>query len=118
MNSAWDRNSTREWITQLTNRVDDVAYYKKETTDWISKNEITDVNIITKSLIATCIWVSYMRQEPISFGEICDFLGISIDIMVNPTVSNIDDLYEISDPEYAAIELNDILKEILKENTQ
>ena len=80
---------------------------------WCDDNGVVSQTIITKCMIATCIWVAQMRCEPISFGEIYDLLGIPTEVAIDPNnPANFDDVlsYTASD-----MELEEILEDILKD---
>ena len=75
-NSYWDREDTRLWISILLSRIEDMNYYKSQAHDWCMLNGVTDLATITKCMITTCIWVSHMRKEDLTFGELYDLIGI------------------------------------------
>jgi hypothetical protein len=113
--NPWDREDTRTWIAQLSNRLEDVEYYKNQTLEWCKSNDVVSETLVTKCLIATCIWVSNMRLEPISLGEIYDFLGIPEDIYLKQTTDrDMNDTIEFSQA-LNSVELEVILKGIVEE---
>jgi hypothetical protein len=74
--NPWLREDTQEWISLVESRLDDMNYYKTEAQKWCYENDITDTELITRCIISTCIWVSQMRQEHLSFGELYDLIGV------------------------------------------
>ena len=65
---------TKDWITQIENRLHDLNYYLKRTDAWLAEHNIDDDKIIVICCVLTCIWVSNMRNEHISFLESYAFL--------------------------------------------
>ena len=78
MIKPWLREDTIEWIALVENRIEDMIYYKEEARKWCEQNNITDRELVMKCMFATCIWVSHMRMEEISYGELYD-------LMIDPT---------------------------------
>lgn len=75
----WMRDNTKDWIHQIESRIEDIDYYLKRTIHWCESNEVySDKHILIYSMM-TCIWVSSMRQEHISFNELLEILGIPED---------------------------------------
>jgi hypothetical protein len=111
----WMRDDTRDWITALSGRLEDIEYYKAQTLDWCRKNDVISEVLITKCLIATCIWVSNMRLESISLGEIYDFLGIPEEVyLAQESNRDINDIIEFTE-ELTTVDLDYILKGIIEE---
>ena len=113
--TPWERDNTRDWIAQLSNRLEDVEYYKAQTLLWCKENDVVSETLITKCIIATCIWVSNMRLESISLGEIYDFLGIPEEIYLSQESNrDMNDVIEFSE-ELTTVDLEIILKGIVDE---
>lgn len=72
----WTREDTKFWISQLEHRLEDIDYYLKETTEWCERNYIYDDRKVFMLSFLTVIWVSHMRDEPISYIELLEILGI------------------------------------------
>lgn len=72
----WTRADTQEWITQLEHRLEDIDYYLKRTTDWCEEYGIDDDRLVFLCSFLTCIWVSSLRDEPISYTELMELLGV------------------------------------------
>lgn len=72
----WTRSDTKEWIHQLENRIEDIDYYLKKTIEWCEEREIHDDRSVLILNFITVIWVSWMRNEPISYVELMDILGL------------------------------------------
>lgn len=72
----WGINDTRDWIVQVQMRLEDMDFYLKETIRYCETRGIIDnVQVLVLSIM-TCIWVSTMRNEPISICEVADILGL------------------------------------------
>lgn len=76
MNNYWSRNDTKEWIVQLEHRIDDIEYYLDRTLKWCEEYGVDDERVIFLCSFLTCVWVSTMRGEPITFIELMEILGV------------------------------------------
>lgn len=76
MTKYWSRDSTKEWIHQVENRLDDVDYYLKRTVEWCENNGIWDKEKVFSLGFVTVLWVCHMRSEEVSRREIYEILGI------------------------------------------
>lgn len=74
--SIWTREDTHDWVIQLENRLDDMSYYLGKTLDWCDNNGIYQDQTVFVCSFMTCVWVSHMREEPITYKELVDILGI------------------------------------------
>jgi hypothetical protein len=72
----WTRDDTKEWITQLEHRIEDIDYYLNRTMEWCEDYGIDNSKVIFMCNFITCVWVSYMRNEPITFIELMEILGV------------------------------------------
>lgn len=72
----WSRYDTQLWIAQIENRIEDIDYYLKRTLEWCERNGIYDERQIFICNFLTCIWVSHMRNEQISYKELMELLGL------------------------------------------
>lgn len=72
----WSRDNTKEWIAQLEHRIDDIEYYLDQTLVWCDEYGVYDNKVIFMCSFLTCIWVSQMRGEPITFSEMMEMLGV------------------------------------------
>jgi hypothetical protein len=72
----WTRDDTREWIAQLENRVEDIDYYLTRAVDWCEQNGVWNDRKVFACCAMTVIWVSHMRNEPISRRELFELLDI------------------------------------------
>ena len=77
MTQPWFREHTQEWIAQLEHRLEDIDYYLNLTVAWCEERNITDDRTLMSCAFITCIWVSHMREEPISYKELLEFVGLS-----------------------------------------
>lgn len=71
----WSREHTKEWIMQLENRIDDIDYFLNRTVEWCEDNYVYDNRLVFMCSFLTCIWVSQVRGEPITFTELMEMLG-------------------------------------------
>lgn len=89
----WTRDDTKNWIDNLEGRLDDIAFYLDKTTNWCDENYIDDERTIFMCCFLTCIWVSNLRGESITYVELMELLGIDeVDVLEEK-------IYEL-DPEY------------------
>jgi hypothetical protein len=72
----WTRDDTKEWIAQLEHRLDDIDYYLNKTVEWCEDYGVYDNKTVFMCSFLTCIWVSKMRDEPITFVELMELLGV------------------------------------------
>ena len=72
----WSRENTKEWIAQLEDRLEDIAHYLEKTEDWCSEYGVEDERVIFMCMFLTCIWVSQLRDEDITYVELMEMLGI------------------------------------------
>jgi hypothetical protein len=72
----WTRNDTKEWIIQLEHRIQDIDYYLDKAGEWCDEYGIDNNNLIFMCSFLTCVWVSNMRGEPITFNELMEILGV------------------------------------------
>lgn len=108
MIKPWTRDDTRFWISQLEHRLEDIDYYLKETIEWCENNDIYDDRQVFILSFLTVIWVSHMRDEPISYVELLEILGIP------EMVTGEDKIYELC-PEFLNITHEELLKIIHKD---
>jgi hypothetical protein len=73
----WSREDTQHWISQLENRVEDIDYYLKQTVEWCELYGIYEDKKVFICAMMTVVWVSHMRNEPISKREAFELLGIN-----------------------------------------
>jgi hypothetical protein len=72
----WTREDTQEWISQVENRIEDIDHYLKKTLEWCEINDIHDDRRVFALNFLTCIWVSHMREEIITYREMMELLGL------------------------------------------
>lgn len=87
----WTRENTRDFIHSVESRIEDIDYYLKRTVEWCEKNGVWENRKVLMCSLITCIWVSSMRDEPISFKEIVEILGLQ-----ELEDSGMDKVYEIT----------------------
>lgn len=71
----WSRSDTQDWISQVECRLDDITYYIKQTLAWCEDNNVDEQRDIFTCCFITVIWVSNMREEPITYKELLEILG-------------------------------------------
>ena len=76
MTKYWNRNSTKEWITQLENRLEDLDYYLNRTIEWAENHDIVEQEKIFSLGFVTVLWVCHMRSEDVSRQEVYELLGV------------------------------------------
>lgn len=101
----WTRQQTQEWITQIELRVEDIDYYLRRTVEWCENNGVWSDDRVFLLSFMTAIWVSHMRQEPISKKEILELLGI-------PHWENVDDFEYTLSPEVQQMEFEEMLNHL------
>lgn len=102
----WSRDDTKEWIIQLEHRLDDIDYYLNRTIEWCDEYGIEDDRVVFMCSFLTCIWVSRMRDEPITFVELMEMLG------VEEWDSDEEKIYELDD-EYAQLDHHEFLEKVV-----
>ena len=76
MKKVWDRKATRDWIAQLEHRIEDIEYYLRKTVEWCEANDVCSDRSVFACVVMTAVWVSHMRNEPISKQELFEILGV------------------------------------------
>lgn len=90
----WSRENTKQWISQLENRIKDMQFYLSITREWCVENEIYDGRLAFVCSIMTLIWVSRLRNEQVSKHELFEILGIKNWETVDDAVFEITAFYE------------------------
>jgi hypothetical protein len=103
----WTRDDTKEWIAQLEHRIEDIDYYLKKTVEWCEDHYVYDDRKVFMLSFLTVIWVSHMRNEPISYVELLEILGMP-EMIVGE-----DKIYELN-AEFENFDHEQILEMILK----
>lgn len=99
---CWTRVDTREWIRQIESRLEDMQYYLTRTQDWCEQYGVDDGKTFFMCNFLTCVWVSQLRGEDITFSEMMEILG------VDEWECDEEKIYEL-DPEYSALEHEELL---------
>lgn len=105
----WTRDDTKDWIHQVENRIEDLQYYIDRTFQWCKDNEVYSEKLILILNFMTCIWVSHMRQEPISFVELLEFLDLN-----QLADQGQDKIYELS-PILSNVDHDELLEILVKD---
>lgn len=103
----WDRQSTRNWIAQLEHRLEDIEFYLRRTIEWCDQNDVYSEQTIFACTVMTAVWVSHMRNEPISKHELFEILGVKDWDKVEDAV------YEFNS-EFEALEHEELLEMVVK----
>lgn len=98
----WSRDDTREWVKQIESRIDDITYYLDKTQHWCDNYGVDDAKTYFMCNLLTCIWVSQLRGEHITFSEMMEMLG------VDEWECDEEKIYEL-DPEYSELEHEELL---------
>lgn len=72
----WTREHTKNWIRTLETRIQDIDHYLKSTLNWCEDHYIYDNDTVFILSFLTVLWVSQMRNEPISYNELLEILGL------------------------------------------
>ena len=91
MTRPWSREDTQHWIAQLENRLEDIDYYLHQTVDWCEERGVYNDQAVFACAVMTVIWVSHMRNEPLSKREVLEIVGVV-------------DFYNAEDAEYSLSE--------------
>jgi hypothetical protein len=105
---AWTRDQTREWIAHLENRLEDIDYYLNRTVEWCENHGVYNDQAVFACAVMTVIWVSHMRQEPLSKREVLELVGV-VDYY------NAEDQEYQLNPEFQNYELEELL-EVVADN--
>ena len=99
----WTRDDTKSWIEALEDRLADISFYLDRTTKWCEDNYIDNEKTIFMCCFLTCIWVSQMRGESITFLELMELLG------VDDGEGFEEKIYEL-DPQYLDLDHEELLE--------
>jgi hypothetical protein len=77
MTKVWSREHTQHWIAQLENRLEDIDYYLHQTVDWCEERGVYNDQAVFACAVMTVIWVSHMRNEPLSKREVLEIVGVA-----------------------------------------
>ena len=102
----WSRDDTKEWIIQLEHRIDDIDHYLNKTLEWCEEYGIENQRVIFMCSFLTCIWVSQVRGEQITFTELMEMLGVA---EWETNVDNEEKIYEL-DECYAELDHHELLE--------
>jgi hypothetical protein len=100
----WTRDDTKCWIEVLEGRLDDINYYLDRTTQWCEENYIENERTVFICCFLTCIWVSQLRGEDITYIELMELLGIE-------DIETLEEKIFSLDAEYLELEHDELLKE-------
>ena len=103
----WSRDDTKEWIVQLEHRVQDIDYYLNKTLEWCEDYGVEDNHVVFMCSFLTCIWVSHMRGEEITFTELMEMLG------VQEWESDEEKIYQLDD-RWGDLDFHDFLEQVVE----
>ena len=105
----WTRDDTKHWIAALEGRLDDISFYLDRTTKWCDDNYIENERTIFMCCFLTCIWVSQMREEDITFVELMEILGVD-----HATDGDFEEKFYELDPEYLELDHEELLEKAVE----
>jgi len=106
----WSRDNTREYIHLVESRLEDLNYYLRRTVEWCENNGIWENKKVLMCCLISCIWVSSMRNEYITFQEIVEIVGLT-----DLEDSNIDKTYNVC-PEFQNLDHEEILRMLIEKS--
>lgn len=107
MYSPWTRNDTKDFIHRIESRIEDIDYYLKRTVEWCENNGVWENQRVLMCCLISCIWVSSMREENISFQEIVEIVGLR-----DFEDTSLDKIYGICE-EFRSLEHEEILQMLI-----
>jgi hypothetical protein len=87
--------------------MEDIGYYLERTDEWCDQYGVDDSKTYFMCNFLTCIWVSQMRGEHITFSEMMEMLG------VDEWECDEEKFYEL-DPEFLNLDHPDLLQKALE----
>ena len=109
MYKPWTRNDTQEFIHTVESRIEDIDYYLKRTVEWCEKHAVVENKRVIMCCLVTCIWVSSMRNEAISFQELIEYVGIEDDY---EDIITMDKVYKVC-KEFQALDHEEVLQMLI-----
>ena len=109
MYKPWTRNDTQEFIHTVESRIEDIDYYLKRTVEWCEKHNVVENKRVIMCCLVTCIWVSSMRNEAISFQELIEYVGIEDDY---EDLITMDKVYKVC-KEFQALDHEEVLQMLI-----
>ena len=103
----WSREDTKAWVAQLEDRIEDIAHYVEKTMEWCEEYYIEDSKTIFMCCFLTAIWVSQLRDEPITYLELMEMLGIK-------DYSDTEEKYYELDNRYVGLTHRELLEEAVR----
>ena len=91
--TPWTREDTKCWIEALEGRLEDITFYLDRTTQWCEDNYIYDERTVFMCCFLTCIWVSQLRGEDITYIELMELLGVEQAQDLEEKIFELDDEY-------------------------
>jgi tetrahydromethanopterin S-methyltransferase subunit A len=104
MYKPWARTDTKDFIHRVESRLEDFDYYLKRTVEWCENNGVFENKRILMCCLISCIWVSSMREEQVSFQEIVELVGLE-----DFEDTNLDKIYNVCE-EFRHLEHEEILE--------
>jgi hypothetical protein len=89
----WTREDTKEWIIQVENRLNDIHYFLNQTVAWCENQDIDNEYQVFMCSFLTCVWVSAMRDEHISYNEIMEILNVQSWVDEGEKIYQMDDVW-------------------------
>ena len=110
--SYWSREDTKEWIIQLEHRIQDIDYYLNKAGEWCDEYGIDNNNLIFMCSFLTCVWVSNMRGEHITFNELMEILGVD-----EWTHDDEEKIYQLDD-HWGSLDFHEFLEKVVETYTE
>jgi hypothetical protein len=107
MTKPWTREDTKDWLFQIHHRIEDIDYYLMRTVEWCEENGVYDDEKVLICSMMTVLWVSNMRQEPVTRRETLEILGIQ-------GWDQIEDAEFMLGAQYQNYDLEQLLEELVK----
>lgn len=109
---VWTRNDTKEWIHQVENRIEDIDYHLRRTIDWCESRGVWDDKKVLILSLLTIIWVCWMREEPVSYVEVLEILGLDEKVVGDDKLYSLGEkYYNLTHEEMLEIILSDLDRE-------
>lgn len=78
MYRPWTRDDTKNFIQNIESRISDIDHFLEQTLSWCEQHDIIDSRRVAACCIFTCIWVSAMRGETITYTELMEILDLNV----------------------------------------
>jgi hypothetical protein len=73
----WTREDTKCWFESVEDRLEDIKVYLDRTIHWCENNYVYDERTVFTCCFLTCVWVSQLRGEDITYIELMELMGVA-----------------------------------------